>query len=143
MLLGHKRHCGLGMDALVIGCSWNTNVIMVWAWMLVSVGKVSGCSGKKYVITAWARMLWLSNALGTQTLTMVWAWMLWSADALGTQTLLGFGHGCRGKQHAKGVDVVMAVAWMLSENAMPGKVPKCAPRRPVSMGSGGNPCFAG
>ena len=30
MLLEH----GLGMDALVIVCSWNTNVIMVWAWML-------------------------------------------------------------------------------------------------------------
>ena len=45
MLLEHERYYGLGMDALVIVCSWNTNVIMVWAWML-----------------------WLSYALGTRTL---------------------------------------------------------------------------
>ena len=36
---------GLGMDALVIGCTRNTNVIMVWAWRL-----------------------WLPYALGTRTL---------------------------------------------------------------------------
>ena len=30
----HERYDGLGMDALVIVCSRNTNVIMVWAWML-------------------------------------------------------------------------------------------------------------
>ena len=54
MLLEHERYSGLGMDALVIVCSWNTNVIyglgmdalvmvcswntnviMVWAWMLL------------------------------------------------------------------------------------------------------------
>ena len=34
MLLEHKRYYGLGMDAPVTVCSWNTNVIMVWAWML-------------------------------------------------------------------------------------------------------------
>ena len=27
---------GLSMDALVIVCSWNKNVIMAWAWMLLS-----------------------------------------------------------------------------------------------------------
>ena len=32
----HERYYGLGMDALVIVCSRNTNVIMVWAWMLWS-----------------------------------------------------------------------------------------------------------
>ena len=32
--LEHERKCGLGMDALVSLCSWNTNEIMVWAWML-------------------------------------------------------------------------------------------------------------
>ena len=37
MLLKHERHYGFGMDALVIVCSWNTNVIMVWAWMLGSL----------------------------------------------------------------------------------------------------------
>ena len=34
MLLEHERYYGLGMDALRLVCSWNTNVIMVWAWML-------------------------------------------------------------------------------------------------------------
>ena len=34
MLLEHERYYGLGMDALVIVCSWNTNVAMVWACML-------------------------------------------------------------------------------------------------------------
>ena len=34
MLLEHERNFGLGMDALVSVCSWNTNGIMVWAWML-------------------------------------------------------------------------------------------------------------
>ena len=34
MLLKHERNNGLGMDALVTVCSWNTNAIMVWAWML-------------------------------------------------------------------------------------------------------------
>ena len=45
MLAEHERYYGLGMGALVIVCSWNTNVIMVWAWML-----------------------WSSYALGTRTL---------------------------------------------------------------------------
>ena len=34
MLLEHERYYGLGMDALVTICSWNTNIMMVWAWML-------------------------------------------------------------------------------------------------------------
>ena len=36
MLREHERNCGLGMDALVTVCSWNTNGIMVWAWMFWS-----------------------------------------------------------------------------------------------------------
>ena len=36
MLLEHERYYALGMDALVIDCSWNTSGIMVWAWMLWS-----------------------------------------------------------------------------------------------------------
>ena len=36
MLLEHGRNSGLGMDALVPVCSLNTNVTMVWAWMLWS-----------------------------------------------------------------------------------------------------------
>ena len=33
MLSEHERYYGLGMDALVIVCSRNTNVIMVWEWL--------------------------------------------------------------------------------------------------------------
>ena len=82
---------GLGMDAVVSFRTRNTNVIMVWDWML-----------------------WCSHALGRQTLllfglgflvirctqntnvSMVWAWMTWLSRALGTRTLLWFGHGCPG-----------------------------------------------
>ena len=49
MLLEQERYYGLGMGALVIGCSWNTNIFMVWA-----------------------RMLWSSDALGTRTLLYVY-----------------------------------------------------------------------
>ena len=34
VLLEHERNYGLGMDALVTVCFRNTNVLMVWAWML-------------------------------------------------------------------------------------------------------------
>ena len=63
MLREQTRLFGLGMDALVIVCSWNTNVIMVCAWML-----------------------WSPYAI------RVWAWMLWSAHAVGTRTSLCYGH---------------------------------------------------
>ena len=36
MLLEHERNYDLGTDALVTVCSWNTNGIMIWAWMLWS-----------------------------------------------------------------------------------------------------------
>ena len=138
---------GLGMDALVIGCTWNTNAIMVGAWMrwgLYALGTrtllwfehgcaryrthseheryyglgmdalVAVCSGNTNVIMVWAWMLWISDALGTQrycglgmdalvivcsgntNVIMVWAWMLWFSDALGTRALLWFGHECSG-----------------------------------------------
>ena len=47
MLSEHERYYGLSMDALVSVCSRNTNVIMVWAWML-----------------------WSAYALGTRTLLL-------------------------------------------------------------------------
>ena len=168
MLSKHERYCGLGMDALVSGCSRITNVIMVWAWMLWSPyalgtrtelwfghgcsgermllehernyglgvdALVSGCSRSTNVIMVWALMLWSPYALGTRTelwfghgcsggrmllkheryyglrmdalvtvcsrstnVIMVWAWMLWSPYALGTRTSLWFGHGCSGER---------------------------------------------
>ena len=109
MLLEHERNYGLGMDALVTVCSWNTNGIMVWAWML-----------------------WSPYALGTRTGFMVCAWMLWSEYALGTRTELWFGHGCSGQRmlledersYGLGMDALVSVcsrntngilvwAWML------------------------------
>ena len=56
MLLEHERNYGLGMDALVTVCFWNTNGIMVWAWMLWSPYALGtrtelwfghGCSGHR------------------------------------------------------------------------------------------------
>ena len=44
MLLEHEGDYGLVMDVKVTVCSWNTNKIMVWAWMQ-----------------------WLPYALGTRT----------------------------------------------------------------------------
>ena len=35
-LLEHERNYYLGMDALLTVCSWNTNRILIWAWMLWS-----------------------------------------------------------------------------------------------------------
>ena len=36
VLLEPESYYGLGMDAVVIVCSWNTKFIVVWAWMLWS-----------------------------------------------------------------------------------------------------------
>ena len=59
MLLEHKLHCGLGMDALVTVYSWSTNVTMVWN-----------------VIMVWAGIL-VTVCSWNRNVTMVWAWMLW------------------------------------------------------------------
>ena len=105
-----ERNYGLGMDALIIVCSWNTNGIMVWAWMLWSsyalgTGRLlrfgHGCSDhrmlleheRNYGLGMDALVIvcsWNTNGI------MVWACMLWSSYALGTGTLLWFGHGCSG-----------------------------------------------
>ena len=52
--LEQERYHGLGMGAVATVCSRNTNVIMVWAWML-----------------------WQPYALRTRTLSWVWAWAQW------------------------------------------------------------------
>ena len=78
MLLEHERNYDLGMDALVSVCSWNTNGIMIWAWMLWSADALGtrtelwfghGCSGQRMLLEhernyGWARMLWSAEALG-------------------------------------------------------------------------------
>ena len=33
MVLENERYFASGIDALVSVCSWNTNRILVWAWM--------------------------------------------------------------------------------------------------------------
>ena len=112
MLLEHERNCGLGMDALASVCSWNTNGIMVWAWMLwpaYALGTRTelwfghGCSGQRMLLEHER-----NYGLGMDALvsvcswntngTMVWAWMLWSAYSLETRTELWFGHGCSGQR---------------------------------------------
>ena len=69
MLAEHERSYGLGMDALVIVCSRNANVIMAWAWMRDSMlseheryyglgmdALVIVCSRNTNVIMVWAWM---------------------------------------------------------------------------------------
>ena len=83
----HERYYGLGMDALVTVCSGNTNVIMVWAWMLWS----------PYVLGA-RTVLWFGH--GCSGHRMFWEHERYCGlgmDALvTTRTLLWFGHGCSG-----------------------------------------------
>ena len=59
MLLEHERYYDLGMDALVTVCSWNTNVVIMWAWMLWSPYALGsrtlllfghGCSGHRMLL---------------------------------------------------------------------------------------------
>ena len=107
MLLEHGRNHGFGMDALVSVCSWNTDGIVIWAWML-----------------------WSAYALGTRT--ELWFENGCTAYALGTWTELWFGHGCYGQRmrlehernHWFGMDALVSVcswntdgiviwAWML------------------------------
>ena len=102
MLSEHERYSGLSTDALVIVCSSNTNVIMVWAWMLWSSYALGtralswlghGCSGHRMRLEHERY-----DGLGMDALVivcssntnviLVWAWMLWSSYALGTRTLL-------------------------------------------------------
>ena len=91
MLLELERDYGLGMDALVTVCSWNTNGIMVWAWMLWSLYVLEtrtalwfghGGSGDRMLLEhernyglgtdAWVTLCsWNTNGI------MVWVWMLW------------------------------------------------------------------
>ena len=54
MLLEHERYYDLGMDALVIVCSRNTNVIMIRAWMLCMV---IVCSRNTNGIMIWANVM--------------------------------------------------------------------------------------
>ena len=96
------------MDAPVTVCSRNTNVIMVWAWMLQLSYALEtrtllwfghGCSSYR-VLSKHERYYGLGMdapvivSSRTTNVIMVWAWMLQLPCALETRTLLWFGHGC-------------------------------------------------
>ena len=132
MLLEHERYHALGMDALATVCSWNTNVIMVWAWaqwqpyargtrtlswfgpgrsgnrMLSEHERYHGL-GMGAVATVCS---WNTNVI------MVWAWAQWQQYALGTRTLSCFGQTCSGNRmlveheryHALGMDALAPYA---------------------------------
>ncbi len=77
MLLEHERNYGLGMDALVSVCSWNTNGIMVLGVAAV----VTVRSWKTRGIMVWA---WLyggdcteGREFGNTSASMAWAWLRW------------------------------------------------------------------
>ena len=119
MLLEHERNYGLGMDALVTVCSWNTNGIMVWAWMLWSPSafgtRTNYGLGMDALVTVCS---WNTNGI------MVWAWMLWSPSAFGTRTELWFGHGCSAhrmlleheRNYGLGMDALVTVCfWNTNE----------------------------
>ena len=142
----HERYCGVGMDAPVTVCSRNTNVIMVWAWMLqlpyaletrtlLSFGH--GCSSYR-VLSKHERYYGLGMdapvivCSRNTNVIMVWAWMLQLPCALETRTLLWFGHGCSSyrmlSKHercyglgmdapvtvcSRNTNVIMVWAWML------------------------------
>ena len=102
------RNYGLGMDALVTVCSWNTNGIMVWACMPWSPYALEtrtefwfrhACSGHRMLLEHERSHGFGMHALVTVCSwntngVMVWAWMPWSPYALGTRSLARFGYGC-------------------------------------------------
>ena len=91
MLLEHKREYGLGMDALVTVCSWNTNEIMLWAWMLWSPYALGtrtrlcfghGCAGHRMLLEHERYYDLGMDALvivcsRNTNVIMIRAWMLW------------------------------------------------------------------
>ena len=110
MLLKNERNHDLGMDAEVTVCPWNTNGIMLWAWMLCSPYALGtrtelcfghGCSAHHMLLEHdWNHALCMDALLTICSWNMngimLWAWMLWSPYALGTRTEFYFGHGCSG-----------------------------------------------
>ena len=72
MLLEHERNYDLGMDALGTVCSWNTNGIMIWAWMLWEPYALGTRTNYDLGMDALGTVCsWNTNGI------MIWAWMLW------------------------------------------------------------------
>ena len=109
MLWEHERYSGLGMDALVIACSRNTNDFMVWAWshyFWYAFGTLYG----------WGMVALFLVCFRNTNVIMVWAWLNYLSYALlsyalGTRTLLWFGHGCA-IVCSRNTNVIMVWAWM-------------------------------
>ena len=124
----HGQEAKDKLVAPVTVCSRNTNVIMVWAWMLQL----------SYALET-RTLLWFGHGCSSYrvlskntNVIMVWAWMLQLPYALETRTLLWCGHGCSSyrvlskheRYYGLGMDapvtvcsrntnVVMVWAWML------------------------------
>ena len=78
MILEHEQKYGVGMDALVTVCCWNTNGIMIWACMLWSPYALGtrtelwfghGCSGDRLLLEHERY-----HALGMDSLVSVGSW---------------------------------------------------------------------
>ena len=106
------------MDALLRVCSWNTNGIMVRAWMLCSAYAL-GTRTELWFGPGWSAQRMLleherNYGLGMDGI-MVGAWMLWSADALGTR-----------KRRARALDAPGA-KFLVSPSISPIVVPTLSP----------------
>ena len=154
MLSEHERYHGLGMDALATVCSWNTNVIMVWAWphwqpcalgtrtlSWFGHGRIANrmlSEQERYHGLGMAALAtlcsWNTNVI------MVWAWPHREPYALGTGTLSWFGHGRIGnpvlleheRYHGLGMD---ALATVCSWNTNVIMVWAWAHRQPYALGT--------
>ena len=121
-----ERYHGLGMDPLVIGCTWNTNVIMVWAWMLrlldvlgtrTSLWFVHGCSGER--MHSEHALLWFGHGCSGERMHSEHA-LLWFGHGCSGEHMhsederyqRGLGHGCSGGRTQK-TNVVGVCAWIL------------------------------
>ena len=108
-----ERYHDCHMDALVATvCSRNTNVIMVWAWMLwqpYALGtRTLSCFGHGRSGNRMLSEHERYHALGMDALAtvcsrntnviMLWAWAQCQPYALGTRTLSCFGHGRSGNR---------------------------------------------
>ena len=122
----HERYYGLGMDPLVIGCTWNTNVIMVWAWMLrlldvlgtrTSLWFGYGCSGER--MHSEHALLWFGHGCSGERMHSEHA-LLWFGHGCSGEHMhsederyqRGLGHGCSGGRTQK-TNVVGVCAWIL------------------------------
>ena len=123
MLSENERYCGLGMDALVIVCSRNTNVIMAWAWMRDSMlseheryyglgmdALVIVCSRNTHVIMAWTGMR--DSMLSEHERYSGWEWM---RDSMlpEHERYHGLGMDALVIVCSQNTNVIMVWAWML------------------------------